>query len=124
MINWEIELMNDAPEKFKSDKFKSETKEIVNICVKYIYNKIADFHFDASSSLEFLKFINDIVNKLPILYGLSTINNQREIKNWMQSTNKESFMLIRYNRFVYIRTTYTIGQILRDYRLNKILENE
>lgn len=133
MMNWEISITSDAPEKFKSDKFKLVVEETMEPCIRYIYDRIGDiskieFNYLSLEIFQFslLKLFREIVDDLPILSGISIVDKQGVILPIDAGYKIENikWICIRYNKWINIIITDSIEQIYRDYKLNKILENE
>lgn len=102
MIEWYVDIVEFAPMNFKTDKFKNSVNENAKPVMIYISEKLKESDYNLS---EFYENFKDIVDDLPIM-NLKCINDE---------------IIIKYNRFVYIKLVDSTKAIYRNIKLNKLL---
>jgi CRISPR/Cas system-associated protein Csx1 len=103
MINWYVEISEESPDVFKSDKYLGNVIDTASPCMDYFCNRLTDMK---DWKLEDANAIfKDIVEELPIMTA-RVYNNE---------------FIINYNRWVTIKLTETPIQIYRDSKIRQIL---
>lgn len=104
MINWYVEILDNAPSRFNSDTY---LKNVIDTATPFMnYFCIRLYEIDNWSIENAKKIFEDIIDEMPIMSLM--INNGE--------------FIIIYNRFVNIKLSDTYKQIYRDIKLEKILE--
>jgi hypothetical protein len=102
MIDWYVEISEDAPDGFKSDKYLSSVIKTATPCMDYFCKRITEFGNFNLDEIE--NIFKDIIEELPIMRG---------------NIYGDEF-IIKYNRWVDIKLTDTTKQIYREIKLEKI----
>lgn len=106
MIDWYIEISDDAPNGFKVDNYLAEVIKTAAPCMNYFCKRLMEIEEFTLEDMEVI--FSEIIEELPIM-----------------STNiYGSEFVIKYNRWVNIKLTDTTKQIYRNIKLEKILIKE
>lgn len=101
MIDWYIEISDDAPESFKTDQYLSEVIKTASPCMTYFCNRLSEIDFTLQ---DMERIFSEIIEELPI----------------MRANIYGNEFVISYNRWVIIKLTDETKQIYRDIKLEKI----
>jgi CRISPR/Cas system-associated protein Csx1 len=103
MIDWYVEISENAPDGFRSDKYLSNVIDTASPCMDYFCKRLTDMK---DWKLEEATIIfKEIIEELPIMSP--------------RIYNNEFF--ISYNRWVTIKLTETPIQIYRDSKIRQLL---
>jgi hypothetical protein len=103
MINWYVQISDNAPQGFKCDIYLGNVIDTATPFMNYFCKRLSEldnWNIDDAETI-----FKDIIDEMPIMSSMII--------------NKE--FIIRYNRWVSIRLTDTTKQIYRDIKLEKIL---
>lgn len=106
MIDWYIEISDEAPDNFRTDEYLSK---IIDTSTPYMdhfckrLTEISDWKLEDAN-----KIFQEIIEEFPILVP--------------QIWNNEFY--IRYNKWTYIKLTDSTKQIYRDIKLEKIFTEQ
>ena len=103
MINWYVQISEDAPIGFNSDIYLASVIDTATPFMEYFCKRLSEV--DSWSIDDAQKIFKDIIDEMPI----------------MSSTIIDNEFIIKYNRYTSIRLTDTTKQIYRDIKLEKIL---
>jgi hypothetical protein len=102
MIDWYVEISENAPEGFKDDKYLSNVINTASPCMNYFCKRLSEKDDFTLEDME--KIFSEIIEELPI----------------MRANIYGDEFVIKYNRWVDIKLTDTTKQIYRDIKLEKI----
>lgn len=105
MIDWYIEISDDAPKYFKSDDYLAKVIENSAPYMKYFCRRLSEIDDYKLEDME--KIFSEIIEELPI----------------MRSNIYGGEFVIKYNRWVDIKLTDTTKQIYRYIKLEKIFND-
>ena len=103
MINWYVQISENAPYGFNSDIYLASVIDTATPFMEYFCKRLSEV--DSWSIDDAQKIFKDIIDEMPI----------------MSSTIIDNEFIIKYNRYTSIRLTDTTKQIYRDIKLEKIL---
>lgn len=102
MIDWYIEISDDAPDSFKDDKYLANVINTASPCMNYFCKRLSEIEDYKLEDMEII--FSEIIEELPI----------------MRANVYGGEFVIKYNRWVDIKLTDTTKQIYRDIKLEKI----
>lgn len=103
MINWYVQISEDAPKRFNSDIYLGNVIDTATPFMYYFCKRLSEIENWMIEDAETI--FKDIIDEMPI----------------MSSMISNTEFIIKYNRWVSIRLTDTTKQIYRDIKLEKIL---
>ena len=104
MIDWYIEISDDAPQAFKDDKYLSNVINTASPCMTYFCQRLSEI--EDYKLEDMVNIFKEIIEELPI----------------MRANIYGGEFVIKYNRWVDIKLTDTTKQIYRDIKLEKIFK--
>lgn len=104
MIDWYVEISENAPEGFKGDKYLSNVINTASPCMNYFCQRLTEKENFTLEDIE--KIFSEIIEELPI----------------MRANIYGDEFVIKYNRWVDIKLTDTTKQIYRNIKLEKIFK--
>jgi hypothetical protein len=102
MTEFYIDINENAPKNFKTEKFKDSVIENSQPIINYIFEKLNEFNYNLD---EFYKKFSDIVDDLAIM-NIKLLNGE---------------IILKYNRWVDIKFVDSTKSIYRDIKLNKLI---
>jgi hypothetical protein len=102
MIEFYIDINENAPIRFKTEMFKDSVIKNSQPIIDYIFEKIKEFNYNLD---EFYKKFSDIVDDLPIM-TIKLLNGQ---------------IILKYNKWIDIKFVDSVKSIYRDIKLNKLI---
>jgi hypothetical protein len=103
MIDWYVEISEEAPDGFRGDKYLGNVIDTATPCMNHLCNRLTEMNDWKLEDVN--KIFMEIIDELPIMKS-SIYNNE---------------FVINYNRWVTIKLTDTTKQIYRDLKLSRIL---
>jgi hypothetical protein len=103
MINWYVQISEDAPIGFNSDIYLASVIDTATPFMDYFCKRLSEV--DNWSIDDAQNVFKDIIDEMPIMSS-TVLNNE---------------FIIKYNRWTSIKLTDTTKQIYRDIKLEKIL---
>lgn len=103
MIDWYVEIRDDSPDSFKTDKYLKEVIETATPLMDFFCKRLSnidDWNIEQANQI-----FSSIVEEIPIMTH--------------RVYNGEFFII--YNRWVSIKLTETTKQIYRDIKIEKLL---
>jgi len=104
VIDWYIEISDDAPDSFKTDDYLAKVIETGSPCMTYFCKRLSEMNDFTLEDMQ--KIFSEIIEELPI----------------MRSNIYGDEFIIKYNRYVTIKLTDTTKQIYRSIKLEKIFK--
>jgi len=103
MIDWYVEISENAPDGFRGDKYLSNVIDTASPCMNYFCKRLTEMkNWKLEDANNIFK---EIIEELPIMSAV-IYNNE---------------FFINYNRWVTIRLTETPKQIYRDSKIKQLL---
>jgi hypothetical protein len=104
MIDWYVEILENAPDSFRSDDYLAKVIETASPCMNYFCRRLIEIKEFTLEDME--KIFSEIIEELPI----------------MRASIYGDEFVIKYNRWVSIKLTDTTKQIYRNIKLEKIFK--
>ena len=102
MIDWYVEISENANEGFKTDDYLATVIRTAKPCMDYFCKRLTEIEDFTLEDME--KIFSEIIEELPI----------------MRANISGNEFVIKYNRWVDIKLTDTTKQIYRNIKLEKI----
>ena len=107
MINWYVQISEDAPIGFNSDIYLASVIDTASPFMEYFCKRLSEIEdWKLEDALVIFK---DIIEEMPIMSC---------------DCHGDDEFYINYNRYTFIKLTDTTKQIYREIKLEKILKNK